>query len=78
MIASRQITNFEFFTFIAVLVFKLLIRKVLFINKKGNKKLLKRRLLFKKIANFSDMVKHKLRDASYQLRVESLKAQVEI
>ena len=78
MIASRQITNFEFFTFIAVLVFKLLIRKVLFINKKGNKKLLKRRLLFKKIANFSDMVKHKLRVASYQLRVESLKAQVEI
>ena len=78
MIASRQITNFEFFTFIAVLVFKLLIRKVLFINKKGNKKLLKRRLLFKKIANFSDMVKHKLRVASYKLRVESLKAQVEI
>ena len=78
MIASRQITNSEFFTFIAVLVFKLLIRKVLFINKKGNKKLLKRRLLFKKIANFSDMVKHKLRVASYQLRVESLKAQVEI
>ena len=78
MIASRQITNFEFFTFIAVLVFKLLIRKVLFINKKGNKKLLKRRLLFKKIANFSDMVKHKLRVASYQLRIESLKAQVEI
>ena len=78
MIASRQITNSEFFSFIAVLVFKLLIRKVLFINKKGNKKLLKRRLLFKKIANFSDMVKHKLRVASYQLRVESLKAQVEI
>ena len=78
MIASRQITNSEFFTFIAVLVFKLLIRKVLFINKKGNKKLLKRRLLFKKIANFSDMVKHKLRVASYKLRVESLKAQVEI
>ena len=68
MIASRQITNSEFFTFIAVLVFKLLIRKVLFINKKSNKKLLKRRLLFKEIANFGDMVKHKLQVTSYELK----------
>ena len=36
MIASTQITNTEFFAFIVVLVFKLLSRKVLFINR--NKK----------------------------------------
>ena len=34
MIASTQLTNTEFFRFIAVLVFKLLSRKVLFINRK--------------------------------------------
>ena len=34
MIASTQITNTEIFAFVAVLVFKLLRRKVLFINKK--------------------------------------------
>ena len=34
MIASTHITNTEIFAFIAVLVFKLLSRKVLFINKK--------------------------------------------
>ena len=37
MIASTQITNTEIFAFIVVLVFKLLSRKVLFINRKGNK-----------------------------------------
>ena len=37
MIASTQITNTEIFTFIAVLVFNLLCRKVLFINKKDNR-----------------------------------------
>ena len=37
MIASTQITNTEIFAFIAVLVFKLLSRKVLFINRKGNR-----------------------------------------
>ena len=37
MIASTQITNTETFAFIAALVFKLLSRKVLFINKKDNK-----------------------------------------
>ena len=51
MIASTQITNTEIFTIIAVLVFKLLSRKVLFTNRKDKKKLLKSRLLFKKIAN---------------------------
>ena len=43
MMASKQITNTEIFTFIAVLVFKLLRRKVLFINKK-----VKSRVLFGK------------------------------
>ena len=38
MIASTQITNTEVFAFIAVLVFKLLSRKVLFINGKDNRK----------------------------------------
>ena len=37
MIASTQITNTEVFVFIAVLVFKLLSRKVLFINRKDNR-----------------------------------------
>ena len=37
MIASTQITNAEIFAFIAVLVFKLLWRKVLFINRKDNR-----------------------------------------
>ena len=37
MIASPEITNNEIFAFTAVLVFKLLSRKVLFINKKDNR-----------------------------------------
>ena len=37
MIALTQITNTEIFAFIAVLVFKILSRKVLFINRKGNR-----------------------------------------
>ena len=44
MIASTQITNTEIFAFIGVLVFKLLSRKVLFINRKP----LKSRLLSRK------------------------------
>ena len=36
MMASTQITNAEIFAFIAVLVFKLLNRKALFINRKDN------------------------------------------
>ena len=52
MIALSQTTNYEIFTFITVLVFKLLSRKVLFINKKRQQKLLKRTLLFKTMANF--------------------------
>ena len=37
MIASTQIANTEIFTFISVLVFKLLSRKILFINIKDNR-----------------------------------------
>ena len=37
MIALTQITNTGVFTLIAVLVFKLLSRKVLFINRKDNR-----------------------------------------
>ena len=37
MIASTQITNNEMFAFITVLVFKLLSRKVLFINGEDNR-----------------------------------------
>ena len=37
MIASTKITNSEISAFIAVLVFKLLSRKVLFINRKDNR-----------------------------------------
>ena len=37
MIASTQITNTEVFAFIAVLVLKLLSRKILFINIKDNR-----------------------------------------
>ena len=37
MIASAQIPDTEIFAFTAVLVFKLLSRKVLFVNKKDNR-----------------------------------------
>ena len=37
IIASTKIKNIENFTFIAVLVFKLLSRKVVFINRKDNR-----------------------------------------
>ena len=37
MIASTQMTNTEIFAFIAILNFKLLCRKVLFINRKDIK-----------------------------------------
>ena len=38
MITSIQITNTEIFTIIAVLLFKLLSRKVLFTNREDNRK----------------------------------------
>ena len=37
MVSSTQITNTEIFALIAVVVFKLLSRKVLFINRKDNR-----------------------------------------
>ena len=37
MIASTKITNTEIFAFIAALVFKLVSRKVLFVNRKDNR-----------------------------------------
>ena len=52
MIVSARIRNTETFAFIAVLVFKLLSRNVLSINRKDNRNL-KSRLLFKKIASFT-------------------------
>ena len=46
MIASTQITNTEIFAFIAVLVLKLVSRKVLFIKTKGNIGTVKKYLTF--------------------------------
>ena len=46
MIASTQITNTEIFAFIAVLVLKLVSRKVLFIKTKGNIETVKKYLTF--------------------------------
>ena len=37
MVATTQITNTEIFAFIAVLVYKLLSRKVLLINREDNR-----------------------------------------
>ena len=37
MVTSTQITNTEIFAFIAILIFKLLSRKVLFINRKDKR-----------------------------------------
>ena len=50
MITSTQITNTEIFAFVAVLVFQLLSRDVLFTNRKET---VKEWLLFKKIAYFT-------------------------
>ena len=54
MMASTQITNTEIFAFIFVVDLKLLSIKVMLTNRKGQQKLLKSRLLFKKIANSLD------------------------
>ena len=51
MIVSIQIGNAEIFAFIVSLVFKLMSRKVLFINREDNS--IKSRLLFKKTTNFT-------------------------
>ena len=51
MIPSTQVTDNKLFAFITVLVFKTLIRKVLFINRKDNRNL-KNKLLFIKNSKF--------------------------
>ena len=51
MIASTQITNTEIFTFITALVFRLLYRKVLFINRKDNRNCYKVRYFSKILQN---------------------------
>ena len=48
-IAPTQMANTDIFAFIAILVFQLLSRKVLFIHRKDN-----RNCLFKNIANLTD------------------------
>ena len=53
MMTLIQISNTETFAFKVILVFELLSRKVLFINKKDNRNYLKSRQLFKKIASFT-------------------------
>ena len=52
MIALTEITNTEIFAFIAVLIFKLFCRKVLFINWKDNRNCQKLGYFFKKKGNF--------------------------
>ena len=66
MIASTQITNTEIFVFIAVLVFKVLSRKVLFRNRKDNRKCLKSWILFKKIVDFTGKL---LQNDSWNVKV---------
>ena len=51
MIPSTQVTDNKLFAFITVLVFKTLIRKVLFINRKDNRNL-KNKLHFIKNSKF--------------------------
>ena len=51
MIPSTQIINTEMSAFIAVVAFRLLSNKVLFVNRKDNRNY--NNLLFKKIANFT-------------------------
>ena len=55
MIASTQITDTEMFAFISALIFKLLNRSFVY-EQKRQKKLLRSRLLFKQIANFTGIL----------------------
>ena len=59
MIASIKITNTEIFALIAVLVFKLLSRKLLFINRKDYRNCEKIGS-FKKLANFKGKLLQKI------------------
>ena len=49
MIAATHITDTEIFAFVAVLIFKLISRKVLFINTKGKRNCLKIGYLLRKL-----------------------------
>ena len=53
MIVSKQIANTLMFEFIAVVVFNLLSRKVLFRNRKNDRNCEKVGYFFKKIPNFT-------------------------
>ena len=53
MIASRQITNTGIFALMAVLVFELLSRKSFVYKQKRQQKLLKSRLHYRKVPNFT-------------------------
>ena len=52
MIASTPKSNTGIFAFISILVFRILNRKVLFINRRNNRNFKKNTLLFKKTAKF--------------------------
>ena len=54
--ASVQITNIGIFALIANLIFKLLSRKFLFINRKDSRNFLKVGYFFKKIINFKGKI----------------------
>ena len=60
--ASVQITNTGIFALIANLIFKLLSRKFLFINRKDSRNFLKVGYFFKKIANFKGKLLQNFQD----------------
>ena len=66
IIKNDIITNTEFFAFITVLVFTLLSRKVLFINRKDNRNL-KSRLPFKKIASVTGKLLQTYKKLEYKI-----------
>ena len=73
MIASTQITNTETFAFVAVPVFKLLCRKALVINKKGNRNCYKKQAIFEKIANFVNKLRQNYKQLECELFMVLLK-----
>ena len=66
IIKNDIITNTEFFAIITVLIFTLLSRKVLFINRKDNRNL-KSRLPFKKIASFTGKLLQTYKKLEYKI-----------
>ena len=60
--ASVQITNIGIFALIANLIFKLLSRKFLFINRKDSRNFLKVGYFFNKIANFKGKLQQNFQD----------------